>query len=97
MTWFSGIRRQLGIALLLATVVQPAHAYVSFTGTINVLEIWKTGSGAFTLSPTVASFCGGQFVVNASAPGSRNLVATLICRPGCAAGARFWRPIARSA
>ena len=58
--------------------MQPAHAYVCFTGTIDVLEIWKTGNVAFTLSPTVASFCGGQFVVNASAPGSRNLVATLI-------------------
>ena len=60
------------------SVASIAHAYVTYSGTVNMLEVWKTGNVAFTLTPAVTAFCGGQFIVNVSAPGARNLIATLL-------------------
>lgn len=51
---------------------------VTYTGTVDMLEIWKSGNVAFSLLPAVTGYCNGQFIVNASALGSKNLVATLI-------------------
>ena len=56
----------------------PAQAQAAyFTGQITMLEAWRTGNVAFMLSaPGVP--CNGQFVLNKSDDGTKNLYAMLL-------------------
>jgi hypothetical protein len=48
-----------------------------FTGTIDWLEVWRSGNVAFTLSPAITS-CNGQVILNLSDPGLKNMFATIL-------------------
>jgi hypothetical protein len=61
--------------LLLLALAAPAKA-VEFTGVISMLEVWPSGNVAFTLAG--AAPCNGQFILNASAPGTKNMYAALL-------------------
>jgi hypothetical protein len=52
-------------------------AQTPIQGTVAMLEVWKSGNVAFTLSPSVST-CNGQFILNRSDPGTRNQLATLL-------------------
>ncbi|MDS4042933.1 MAG: hypothetical protein RKP20_17390 [Candidatus Competibacter sp.] len=68
------------MALVVAAAFAGASAYATanFTGKVNMLEVWSTGNVAFTLVPPVTGYCNNQFIINASFPGAKNLIATLI-------------------
>ena len=54
-----------------------AQAWTNFTGNLVMLEVWSSGNIAFTLS--VANVpCNGQFIINASTAGAKNLYAALL-------------------
>jgi len=56
------IRSILAVTLLFGG--GPAVA-ADYTGTVNMLEVWRTGEVAFTLATTVGT-CNGQFIINPS-------------------------------
>jgi hypothetical protein len=58
-------------ALLGVLATQPALA--DYTGTITQLEVWITGNVAFTLGPSATPPCNGQFILNKSDAGTKNL------------------------
>lgn len=49
----------------------------SYIGEINWIEVWPSGNVAFTLK-NVSAPCNGQFLINASMPGAKNLYAYLL-------------------
>ena len=55
------------------------HAQVPnwYTGNVTWLEVWKTGNVAFKLDAANPP-CNGQYVLNKSDPGFKNLYAALI-------------------
>lgn len=63
------------IAALLSSFASAQAADV--TGTVAMLEVWRNGNVAFTLSTPTTS-CNGQFVLNASEPGTKNRYAALL-------------------
>src|ERR1044071_856749 len=48
-----------------------------FTGTIDWMEVWRSGNVALTLTPAITS-CNGQVVLNLSDPGLKNMFATIL-------------------
>jgi len=54
-----------------------AQSAAYYTGEVTMLEAWRTGNVAFTLSVSDVP-CNGQFILNKSDPGSRNLYAILV-------------------
>jgi len=48
-----------------------------YTGYVSVLEVWKNGNVAFSLSPAIPG-CNSQGILNASAPGTKNQYAALL-------------------
>lgn len=68
----------LGAALAAAAFVTSAHAQSAYyTGEVTMLEAWRSGNVAFSLS-AVGVPCNGQFILNKSDPGSKNLYALLV-------------------
>jgi hypothetical protein len=65
----------IAVALTLAAV--PASAYVTYTATIDQLEVWLSGNVAFTLTGVTTGYCNNSFIVNSSDPGAKNLTAAL--------------------
>jgi hypothetical protein len=57
----------------------PARADVSYSGTIEIIEVWKLGNVAFRLNG-VSGTCANNnwMVINKSSPGAKNLYAALI-------------------
>ena len=49
----------------------------SAQGQVNMLEVWENGNVAFTLMPLVTT-CGGQFILNFSSNGSKNMYSALL-------------------
>lgn len=49
----------------------------SVVGTVEQLEVWRGGNVAFTLSSSVSA-CNGQFILNTSAVGTRNIYTALL-------------------
>ena len=49
----------------------------TYTGNIVMLEVWKNGNVAFSITP-VPSACNNQFILNFSDPGTKNQYATLL-------------------
>jgi hypothetical protein len=47
------------------------------TGNVLWLEVWSSGNVAFTLTGVTAP-CNGQFLINASSPGIKNIYAALL-------------------
>lgn len=65
-------------ALMAALLSLSATAYaIDITGTVAMLEVWRNGNVAFTLSTPTTS-CNGQFVLNTSEPGTKNRYAALL-------------------
>jgi hypothetical protein len=61
------------------TVGTPAKADVSYTGTIEVIEVWKLGNVAFRLNGASVTCANNNWmVINKSAAGAKNLYAALI-------------------
>jgi len=48
----------------------------NFSGAVTMLEVWPSGNVAFTLA--VPGPCNGQFIVNASSAGAKNMYAALL-------------------
>ena len=56
-----------------------ANAASSFAGTVTWIEVWRNGNIAFRLSDaTSTTTCNGQFILNASSPGTKNQYAALL-------------------
>jgi hypothetical protein len=64
--------------VLSTAAISPAMASVNFTGKIDWVEVWATGNIAFTMIPAISGTCNGQFIVNASMPGAKALIATVL-------------------
>lgn len=71
-------RSVIGIFFALASTQSLAAGVL--TGQVGMLEVWRNGNIAFTLNPGVDTGCqaAGQFILNASEPGTRNQLAVLI-------------------
>jgi hypothetical protein len=69
----------VGIALAaFATTLFAAQARAaSYIGEILWIEVWPSGNIAFRLKD-VAAPCNGQFIINNSMPGAKNLYAYLL-------------------
>ena len=80
-SWRSSMRRLMPVLALLlglsasSTLVQAQAA--SYSGNITWLEVWKIGNVAFRLDAPNPP-CNGQFVLNKSDPGFKNLYGALI-------------------
>lgn len=61
--------------LTLFAIANVSHAATSI-GFVNMLEVWPSGNIAFTISG--AGPCNGQFILNASSPGTKNIYAALL-------------------
>jgi hypothetical protein len=48
----------------------------TYTGLVTMLEIWQSGNVAFILAG--AAPCNGQFIINVSSPGTKNMYAALL-------------------
>src|SRR6185437_13383315 len=48
-----------------------------YTGTVSMLEVWASGNVAFQLATSTPT-CNGQFILNASSPGFKNLYAAVL-------------------
>jgi hypothetical protein len=66
----------VSVAITAAATVG-AQSPALYTGNVVMLETWRTGNVAFTLSAAGVP-CNGQFILNKSDPGSRNLFAVLV-------------------
>jgi hypothetical protein len=64
------------VASMTAIPLAQAQA-TSFTGNVVWLETWKSGNAAFTLTASGVP-CNGQFILNKSDPGFKNLYAMVI-------------------
>jgi hypothetical protein len=64
------------IALLSTLSAAPAQA-ASFIGPIDWIEVWPSGNVVFKLKGVTAP-CNGQFLINNSMPGAKNLYAYLL-------------------
>jgi len=64
----------LGVASLLVAASAAAASYI---GEIYWIEVWPSGNIAFRLK-NVAVPCNGQFLINASMPGAKNMYAYLL-------------------
>src|SRR5690349_13682917 len=51
----------------------------NFTGSIDMLEVWKSGNVAFTLTTSTGT-CNGQFMINGTTgdPGAKNIYAAVL-------------------
>lgn len=65
----------LALACTAGTTVAQAPAY--YSGQVTMLEAWRTGNVAFTLSAAGVP-CNGQFILNKSDLGSKNHYAMLL-------------------
>lgn len=63
--------------LLLGAAPGSAQSPAYYTGEITMLEAWRTGNVAFTLDVAGAP-CNGQFILNRSDDGTKNLYAMLV-------------------
>lgn len=64
------------VLVAILSLAAPSAWAAQYTGSVNMLEAWPSGNIAFTLD--VAGPCNGQFIINASAPGAKNLYAALL-------------------
>lgn len=64
------------VALLSTLSAAPARA-ANYTGSILWIEVWPSGNVAFRLKDVTAP-CNGQFLINNSMPGAKNLYAYLL-------------------
>jgi hypothetical protein len=62
-------------ALMLSLASIPAFAD-QYTGTVGLLEVWKNGNVAFSISGVAT--CNGQFILNLNDPGTKNQYAALL-------------------
>jgi hypothetical protein len=69
------MNRKSMFALMLSLASIPAFAD-QFTGTIGLLEVWKNGNVAFSLSGVTT--CNSQFILNLNDPGTKNQYAALL-------------------
>ena len=70
------ISKVCSAACLVALLASKAQAG-DFTGTIDWMEVWRSGNVAFTLTPAITS-CNGQVILNLSDPGLRSMFATIL-------------------
>ena len=70
------ISKVCSAACLVALLASSAQAD-DFTGTIDWMEVWRSGNVAFTLAPAITS-CNGQVILNLSDPGLKNMFATIL-------------------
>ena len=69
-------KKTMSRMLALALLASLAHG-ATLTGTVAMLEVWRSGNVAFTVSG-VSAPCNGQFILNASDPGFKNLYAAVL-------------------
>ena len=62
---------------LLALGTSSSALATNFTGTVDMLETWPSGNVAFTLNGATGP-CNGQFILNHSSAGTKNLYALLL-------------------
>lgn len=67
---------RLALSAVLLLGAASAHA-ASYIGAIDWIEVWPSGNVAFKLKNVTAP-CNGQFLINASMPGAKNLYAYLL-------------------
>lgn len=78
MKMYRGLMRRLSALTLLACSASGAFAE-DFVGDVDQIEAWPGGNVAFTITATNANLpCNGQFILNKSADGTRNLYALLL-------------------
>ena len=65
------------IALITTALASISARAANISGTVDMLEVWTTGNVSFTLSTAVGS-CNGQFILNVSNPGTKNIYAMLL-------------------
>ena len=70
-------RTAIGVVLACSAGISSAQAPAYYVGQVTMLEAWRTGNVAFTLSAAGVP-CNGQFIVNKSDPGAKNLYALLV-------------------
>ena len=71
--------QKFAAALLGLVAATSANAAVGFSGTVTWMEVWRNGNVAFRLSDSASTgTCNGQFILNASDPGTRNQYAALL-------------------
>lgn len=66
----------IGLALA-ASLISGTASAASYIGEIDWIEVWPSGNIAFKLK-NVNAPCNGQFLINASMPGAKNLYAYLL-------------------
>ena len=54
----------------------PAFA-AQYTGNVSILEVWKNGNVAFSLTTSVPT-CNGPFILNTSDPGTKDQYAAVL-------------------
>jgi hypothetical protein len=64
-------------AVLFSTLSAAPVQAASYVGPINWIEVWPSGNVVFTLKNVTAP-CNGQFLINNSMPGAKNLYAYLL-------------------
>ena len=86
----SGLRI-LGMVVALAVLsVGPADAQgQQFSGKVAMLEAWRQGNVAFTLATTGVP-CNGQFILNKSDLGTKNMYAMLVAAKTTGATVRVY-------
>lgn len=65
------------IAIAVFNVTARAQTPTWYAGDVTLLEIWRTGNVAFKIGGVTIP-CNGQFVLNKSDPGTKNLYAGLV-------------------
>jgi hypothetical protein len=63
-------------AVLFSSLSAPAQA-ANYIGVIDWIEVWPSGNVVFKLKNVTAP-CNGQFLINNSMPGAKNLYAYLL-------------------
>jgi hypothetical protein len=75
------VRRRARLASMtlawVASLVSGMASAASYIGEIDWIEVWPSGNVAFKLKNVTAP-CNGQFLINASMPGAKNLYAYLL-------------------
>jgi hypothetical protein len=76
------------VSVLTTLNVSPVYA-ADITGTVAMLEVWRNGNVAFTLSAPISE-CNQQFILNVSSPGTKNMYAALLAAKKTGAPVRVY-------
>jgi hypothetical protein len=72
-----GIMKKQWLAGLALSLLSGSVFAAQYTGSVSILEVWKSGNVAFSLIPAIPG-CNSQVILNASAAGTKNQYAALL-------------------